>query len=176
MKDVNVTGLISLKISYAVRTLNKLEVPALPWPPDWWTPPRPPRRRWGWRYYSPRSWRACWAHSDWRDDWPLTEYVWGARLNAREAVCECLDVLLSCSEEPPVTLRRVCVCTQKPPPSSLSLSHSVQWHHCLSLWMLACTCTQLSCFIIHTLSLFPPILPPVAGSKNYFMWLECEIQ
>ncbi len=86
--------------------------------------------------------------------WPApTEYLWGARLNAREAVCECLDVLLSCSEEPAVTLKRMCACVRvcvwaKAPthPLLLSLTHSMQWHHCLFLWMLACTCTHQGVF------------------------------
>lgn len=115
-----------------------LEVPALPWPPDWWTPPRPPRRRWGWRCCSPRFWRACWAHSALRDVRPLTESVCGACLSAHEPLC--LDVLVFWSGELAVFLS-VCVREQEPPPApSLSVMTSLPL-----LWMLACTCTRQSC-------------------------------
>lgn len=99
-----------------------LEVPALPWPPDWWTPPRPPRRRWGWRCCSPRFWRACWAHSALRDVRPLTESVCGACLSAREPLC--LDVLVFWSGELAVSLS-VCVREQEPPPRSLALCDDI---------------------------------------------------
>lgn len=97
--------LIHANSKHACSPAVTLEVPALPWPPDWWTLPCPPRRRWRWRYYSPRFWRACWAHSALRGVRPLTESVCGACLNARKPLC--LDVLVFWSGELAVT-RRVC--------------------------------------------------------------------
>jgi len=89
--------------------------------------------------------------------------LWTACCNS-QIVCVCVSV---------------CVCSVggkrsvRPHPSPLSLTHSMQWHHCLSLWMLACSCTEL--FLVHTLSLSPYILS-LSWVQKHFMCLKWETQ